>query len=103
MIHPYLELSILYRAIERGLLEVDVHDIRDWTIDKHSVTDDTPYGGGGGMVMKPDPIFAAVEDVLGTIAGLSGDSDDSLRGALLPRRWRLSFPIWTYCPAVRAV
>ncbi len=65
MIHPYLELSILYRAIERGLLEVDVHDIRDWTIDKHSVTDDTPYGGGGGMVMKPDPIFAAVEDVLG--------------------------------------
>ena len=66
MIHPYLELSILYRAIDRGLLQVDVHDIREWTIDKHSVTDDTPYGGGGGMVMKPDPIFAAVEDVLGT-------------------------------------
>lgn len=65
MIHPYLALSILNRAIERELLHVDVHDIRQWTMDKHSVTDDTPYGGGGGMVMKPDPIFAAVEDVLG--------------------------------------
>jgi len=65
MIQPYLEMSILHRAIERGLLTVDVHDIRGWTDDKHHVTDDTPYGGGGGMVMKPDPIFAAVEDVVG--------------------------------------
>ncbi len=65
MIHPYLEMSILYRAIQNGLLEVDVHDIRGWTMDKHHVTDDTPYGGGGGMVMKPDPIFSAVENVLG--------------------------------------
>jgi tRNA (guanine37-N1)-methyltransferase len=47
------------------LLQVNVHDIRNWATDKHHVTDDTPYGGGGGMVMKPDPIFAAVEDVLG--------------------------------------
>ena len=62
---PYLETSILQRARQRGLLEVALHNIRDWTSDKHHVTDDEPYGGGGGMVMKPEPIFAAVEDVLG--------------------------------------
>ena len=45
---------------------MDLHNIRDWTTDRHHVTDDLPYGGGGGMVMKPEPIFAAVEDVLGS-------------------------------------
>jgi len=65
VIQPYLETSILQRAIQKGLLEVNAHDIRHWTTDKHHVTDDTPYGGGGGMVMKPDPIFNSVEDVLG--------------------------------------
>ena len=63
---PYLETSILQRARQRGLLEVALHNIRDWTSDRHHVTDDEPYGGGGGMVMKPEPIFAAVEGVLGT-------------------------------------
>jgi tRNA (guanine37-N1)-methyltransferase len=62
---PYLESSILKRAIQRGLVEVNIHNIRDYTHDKHHVTDDTPYGGGGGMVMKPEPIFEAVETVLG--------------------------------------
>jgi tRNA (guanine37-N1)-methyltransferase len=62
---PYLEASILQRAIKNSLLEVRLHDIRDWAPDKHHVTDDTPYGGGGGMVMKPEPVFAAVEEVLG--------------------------------------
>ena len=62
---PYLNASILQKASQNGLLEVLVHDIRAWTTDKHHVTDDTPYGGGGGMVMKPEPVFAAVEDVLG--------------------------------------
>jgi len=62
---PYLETSILQRARQRGLLEVALHNIRDWTSDKHHVTDDEPYGGGGGMVMKPEPIFTAVEGVLG--------------------------------------
>ncbi|HUG33298.1 MAG TPA: tRNA (guanosine(37)-N1)-methyltransferase TrmD, partial [Anaerolineales bacterium] len=62
---PYLESSILKRAIERGLIDVRVHNIRDYTYDKHHTTDDTPYGGGGGMVMKPEPIFEAVESVLG--------------------------------------
>ena len=49
------------RAQERGLFSFAAHDIRDWTTDKHRLTDDAPYGGGEGMVMKPEPIFAAVE------------------------------------------
>ena len=62
---PYLESSILRRARQRGLIDVQVHNIRDWASDKHHVTDDEPYGGGGGMVMKVEPVFAAVESVLG--------------------------------------
>jgi tRNA (guanine37-N1)-methyltransferase len=56
--------SILKRAHAAALAEFSLHDIRDYTTDKHHVTDDTPYAGGGGMVMKPEPIFAAVETVL---------------------------------------
>ena len=63
---PYLDSSILNRARLRGLIDVQVHNIRDWATDQHHVTDDTPYGGGGGMVMKVEPMFAAVESVLGT-------------------------------------
>ena len=59
-----LQESILKRAIETGLIEVRLHNIRDYASDKHHITDDYPYGGGGGMVMKPEPIFAAVEAVL---------------------------------------
>jgi tRNA (guanine37-N1)-methyltransferase len=62
---PYLESSIIQRARQRGLVSVNVHNIRDYTHDKHHMTDDTPYGGGGGMVMKPEPVFEAVETVLG--------------------------------------
>ena len=62
---PYLDSSILQRARQRGLIDVRVHNIRDYTQDKHHTTDDTPYGGGGGMVMKPEPVFEAVEAVLG--------------------------------------
>jgi len=64
-----LEESILKRAQESGRLSVKLHNIRDYTTDKHHVTDDTPYGGGGGMVMKPEPIFAAVDAIL------AGDTD----------------------------
>jgi tRNA (guanine37-N1)-methyltransferase len=63
--NPYLQSSILKRAQESGLLSVALHNIRDWTSDRHHVCDDMPYGGGGGMVMKPEPIFNAVESVLG--------------------------------------
>jgi tRNA (guanine37-N1)-methyltransferase len=64
VITPYLKISILERAQENGLIQVNLHNIRDFTHDKHHVTDDAPYGGGGGMVMKPEPIFEAVESVL---------------------------------------
>jgi len=55
--------SILKRAQERGLLSIALHNIRDATTDRHHVVDDYPYGGGAGMVMKPEPIFTAVEAV----------------------------------------
>src|SRR5512146_788580 len=61
----YLDTSILKKARERGLINVRIHNIRDYTHDRHHTTDDTPYGGGGGMVMKPEPVFEAIESVLG--------------------------------------
>ncbi|MBX3085824.1 MAG: tRNA (guanosine(37)-N1)-methyltransferase TrmD [Anaerolineae bacterium] len=61
--------SILKRAQEHELLSVARHDIRNWTTDKHRTADDTPYGGGGGMIMKPQPILDAVEAVLGDQLG----------------------------------
>jgi len=65
VLEPYVQSSILKRANERGLAEYHLHNIRDWATDKHHVTDDEPYGGGGGMVMKAEPIFAAVEEITG--------------------------------------
>ena len=56
--------SILKRAREAGIMSVALHNIRDYALGRHRVTDDTPYGGGGGMVMKPEPIVRAVETVL---------------------------------------
>ncbi|MFZ5858313.1 MAG: tRNA (guanosine(37)-N1)-methyltransferase TrmD [Chloroflexota bacterium] len=67
---PYLESSILQRARQRGLIDVRLHNIRDWARDRHHTTDDMPYGGGGGMVMKPEPVFDAVESVLGPESGV---------------------------------
>ena len=61
----YIHSSIIHRASERKYISVFLHNIRDYTTDRHHVTDDEPYGGGGGMVMKPEPIFSAVESVLG--------------------------------------
>lgn len=58
-----LEESILKRAQEKRLVEIAVHDLRKWTRDKHNTTDDRPFGGGPGMLMKPEPIFEAVEDL----------------------------------------
>jgi len=63
------EASIIKRAQEAGLTSIAVHNIRDWAPGKHRQCDDTPYGGGGGMVMKPEPIFYAVEAVLDIPAG----------------------------------
>ncbi len=59
-----LELTIVGRAVRRGLLRVSVHDLRDWTHDVHRTVDDTPYGGGAGMVMRPEPWGAALDALL---------------------------------------
>ena len=58
-----LSESIMKRAQEKGLVDLHIHSLRDWTTDKHHVVDDAPFGGGQGMVMKPEPIFAAAEDL----------------------------------------
>ncbi len=65
MFPGYLNESILQRAQAADLLSVHVHNIRDYATGKHRVTDEPPFGGGGGMVLKPEPIFAAVEAVVG--------------------------------------
>jgi tRNA (guanine37-N1)-methyltransferase len=57
--------SIVRRAIDRGLVQITIYNIRDYATDRHHVVDDSPYGGGPGMVLKPEPLFKAVEAVLG--------------------------------------
>lgn len=61
--HAYLGEGILRRAIENNRIQVYVHNLRDFTTDKHRTVDDYPYGGGSGMVMKPEPFFSAVESI----------------------------------------
>ena len=63
-----LSESIMKRAQENRIVELHIHNLRDWTTDKHHVVDDAPFGGGQGMVMKPEPIFSAVEDLKSQIA-----------------------------------
>lgn len=60
----YLNASILNKAQGSGLLRIQAHNIRDFATGKHRITDEPPYGGGGGMILKPEPIFAAVESLL---------------------------------------
>jgi len=63
MLDGFLSESMLGRAQEAKLLEIKVHNVRDWATDKHRTTDDRPFGGGAGMVMKPEPVFAAIEQI----------------------------------------
>ncbi len=63
MLDGFLAESILGKGIERGLLGVQVRDLRDWTTDRHRTADDRPFGGGAGMVLKPEPVFAAMEQL----------------------------------------
>jgi tRNA (guanine37-N1)-methyltransferase len=63
MFPGYLNESILQRAQAAGLVTIQIHDIRDYAAGRHRVTDEPAYGGGGGMVLKPDPLFAAVESI----------------------------------------
>lgn len=77
--------SIIRRALDKALISICLHNIRDFTTDRHHICDDTPYGGGGGMIMKPEPIIRAVETVLTHPAGWS----------LAPEDIYVNLPLWT--------
>jgi tRNA (guanine37-N1)-methyltransferase len=66
-----LNESMMKRAQENEIVDLHIHNLRDWTTDKHHIVDDAPFGGGQGMVMKPEPIFAAVEELRGRSRGTS--------------------------------
>src|SRR5213593_2664752 len=72
MLDAILEESILGRARRGGLVEVRVTDLREFTTDRHRSVDDRPYGGGPGMLFKPEPVFRAVEAVLAQPPGAAG-------------------------------
>src|SRR3990172_5982653 len=65
IVRSYFEASVVGRAQQAALIDVQVHNIRDFALDRHRTTDDVPYGGGGGMVMKPEPVFRALQAILG--------------------------------------
>ncbi|MFC2045864.1 tRNA (guanosine(37)-N1)-methyltransferase TrmD, partial [Chloroflexota bacterium] len=73
MFQSLLNASIMQRAIDQELVSISIHNIRDYTHDKHHTADDYPYGGGAGMVLKPEPIFEAVEAVLADIKSNDGN------------------------------
>lgn len=85
MFYGPLQESILKRAQQRGLLTVVIHQLRDYAFDRHQMTDDVPYGGGDGMVMKPAPVFRAVRSILG--------GDEAPVILLTPQGRRLEHPV----------
>jgi len=86
LFEPWLSTSLLGAAIRTGGIEVGVHDLRDWTADRHRSVDDEPYGGGPGMVMKPEPLVAAIE----ALAGPRGPERQARVVLLSPQGERLS-------------
>src|SRR6516225_1727663 len=80
MIEQLLAAGILGRAIDRGTLDVKVRDLRDFTADRHRVVDDVPYGGGPGMVLKPEPIFRALDAIAAERGAAPGGRE--ARGAM---------------------
>ncbi len=78
------DYGIVRRAQAASLVEIKAHDLRGWTIDKHRQVDDRPFGGGDGMVLKPEPIFAAVEDLTGA-KGPAGYSEATRVALLSPQ------------------
>jgi tRNA (guanine37-N1)-methyltransferase len=66
------EHGVIKRARDTGAVEIRVHNLRDWTSDRHKTVDDRPFGGGEGMLLKPEPLFLAVESILGQASGLPG-------------------------------
>src|SRR5258708_38883222 len=81
------EFGIIRRARAAGLIELKVYDLRGWTTDKHHMVDDRPFGGGDGMVLKPEPIFAAVASLTG--ADRREDYNQGTRVVLLSPQGRV--------------
>lgn len=75
-----LKLSLIGKAVDQGLLDLNVHDLRDFTFDRHNTVDDSPYGGGAGMVMKAEPWALALEHILGGESNVAVGGDDSIDG-----------------------
>lgn len=73
MFEATLGESILGRAVSQGLIEIHTHNIRDWGLGRHKQVDDYPYGGGAGMVFRPEAVFAAIEEGLGVPLGTAGE------------------------------
>ncbi|HZN07790.1 MAG TPA: tRNA (guanosine(37)-N1)-methyltransferase TrmD [Pyrinomonadaceae bacterium] len=82
-----IDCGIVRRARNAGLVDIKAHDLRQWTTDKHHVVDDRPFGGGDGMVLKPEPIFAAVEALTGV--GRKEDFTSETRVVLLSAQGRV--------------
>ena len=85
LFEAFLAESFVGIAARKGLLEAETHDLRDWTHDRHRSVDDQPYGGGPGMVMTPEPLVAAIEQ----LAGPKGPDRDAIVVALSPQGRRL--------------
>jgi tRNA (guanine37-N1)-methyltransferase len=83
-----LTMGVVGRAIERGTLTAAVHDLRDFTTDRHRVVDDVPYGGGPGMVLKPEPLFRALDTIAGTRSAEPGTRNPE-PGTRNPEPWIL--------------
>lgn len=81
--------SIIKRAIDHALVNIQLHNIRDYTRDKHHIVDDYPFGGGGGMLMKPEPLFKGVESVLKEIEEQESGSNDNVPVVLLSPQGRI--------------
>lgn len=81
-----LDESLLGRARTAGLLQITAHDLREWAVDRHRTVDDVPYGGGAGMVLKPEPFFAAVEALYGSVEARPRTIVLTPRGAPLTQR-----------------
>jgi tRNA (guanine37-N1)-methyltransferase len=83
------DFGIVRRARAAGLVEIKAHDLRAWTHDRHKVVDDRPFGGGDGMVLKPEPIFEAVESLTGVEGEAQGLRDSGRRVVLLSPQGRV--------------
>jgi tRNA (guanine37-N1)-methyltransferase len=88
LFEPFQRTSLLGAACEKGVVELRIHDLREWTKDRHRTVDDTPYGGGPGMVMRPEPVVEAIE----ALAGAKGETRKARVLLLSPQGRRFDQP-----------